>query len=64
MEKTGSVELKMTWTGVMKSYILFMEMGDDSNRKYAKDELMKLAAKLDKWNEENDIPHGYLKPKQ
>ena len=23
---------------------------------------MKLAAKLDKYNEENDIPFGYLKP--
>ena len=58
MEKT--IELKMTWIGQMKSYIMFMEMGDDSNRKFAKDELMKLATKLDKWNEENPIPHGYL----
>jgi len=62
MEKKKTIELKMTWIGVMKSYIMFMEMGDDSNRKYAKDELMKLAAKLDKYNEENDIPFGYLKP--
>ena len=62
MEKEKTIELKMTWIGVMRSYIMFMEMGDDSNRKFAKDELMKLAAKLDKYNEENDIPFGYLKP--
>ena len=58
----NSIELKMTWIGQMKSYIMFMEMGDDSNRKFAKDELMKLATKLDKYNEANDIPFGYLKP--
>ena len=63
MEKPEkSIELKMTWIGQMRSYIMFMEMGDDSNREFAKKELMKLAEKLDKWNEENDIPHGYLKP--
>ena len=62
MEKEKTIELKMTWIGQMKSYIMFMEMGDDSNRKFAKDELMKLATKLDKYNEENDIPFGYLKP--
>ncbi len=58
----NSIELKMTWIGQMRSYIVFMEMGDDSNRKFAKDELMTLAEKLDKFNEENDIPFGYLKP--
>ena len=62
-EKDG-IQLKMTWIGQMRSYIMFLEMGDDSNREFAKKELMKLAEKLDKWNEENDIPHGYLKPKQ
>ena len=62
MENKKGIELKMTWVGVMRSYIMFMEMGDESNRQFAKDELMKLAEKLDKYNEENDIPHGYLKP--
>ena len=63
MEKPEkSIELKMTWIGQMRSYIMFMEMGDDSNREFAKKELMKLAEKLDKWNEENNVPNGYLKP--
>lgn len=57
------IKLKMTWKGVMHSYIMFIEMGDEKNRAYAKRELMKLADKLDKWNEENDIPNGYLKLK-
>tara|TARA_R110002060_G_scaffold68566_3_gene77297 strand:+ start:418 stop:633 length:216 start_codon:yes stop_codon:yes gene_type:complete len=62
MSNDKTLELKMTWIGVMRSYILFMEMGDDSNRAYAKRELMKLAEKLDKHNEAWDIPNGYLKP--
>lgn len=37
-----------------------MEMGNDDNRKYAKDELMRIANRLDKWNEENPVPQGYL----
>tara|TARA_R100000789_G_scaffold46300_1_gene47020 strand:+ start:114 stop:359 length:246 start_codon:yes stop_codon:yes gene_type:complete len=58
------IELKVTWRGMMQSYLLFLEMGDDNNRAYATRELMKLADKLDKYNEENDIPYGYLKPKE
>tara|TARA_R100000655_G_scaffold109888_1_gene166148 strand:- start:3474 stop:3671 length:198 start_codon:yes stop_codon:yes gene_type:complete len=58
------IELKVTWRGIMQSYLLFLEMGDDSNKAYAKKELLKLADKLDKYNEENDIPHGYLKPSE
>jgi len=58
------IKLKVTWKGLMKSYILFMEMGDDSNRAYAKSELMKLADKLDKYNEAWDTPNGYLKPEE
>jgi hypothetical protein len=29
-------------------------------KKFAKEELIKIAEKLDKWNEENPVPHGYL----
>ena len=50
-ENKETIELKMTWVGQMRSYIMFMEMGDDSNREFAKKELMKLAEKLDKLNE-------------
>jgi len=34
----------------MRSLILFMEMGNDDNREFAKKELMKLAEKLDNYN--------------
>ena len=58
------IELKVTWRGIMQSYILFLEMGDDNNRAYAEKELMKLADKLDAYNAAYDIPHGTLKPKE
>ena len=57
-------KLKMTWKSVIHSCIMDIEMGDEKSRAYAKRELMKLADKLDKWNEENDIPNGYLKPQR
>ena len=46
MEKT--IKFEWNWKAHMKSLILFMEMGNDDNRKFAKVELMKLAEKLDK----------------
>ena len=60
MEKTSTIKFEWNWKAHMKSLILFMEMGNNDNRKFAKEELMKIAEKLDKWNEENPIPHGYL----
>jgi len=56
-EKTTTLEFKYNWKAHMKSLILFMEMGNDSNRNFAKDELMKLAEKLDNINE--DQPKKY-----
>tara|TARA_B100000900_G_scaffold347097_1_gene312130 strand:- start:40 stop:207 length:168 start_codon:yes stop_codon:yes gene_type:complete len=51
-EKTTTLEFKYNWKSHMKSLILFMEMGNDDNRKFAKEELMKLAEKLDNFNDE------------
>ena len=48
--KTTTLEFKYDWQAHMKSLILFMEMGNDDNRKFAKEELMKLAEKLDNYN--------------
>jgi|TARA_A100000172_G_C2989029_1_gene92123 hypothetical protein len=47
-EKTTTLKFQYDWKAHMKSLILFMEMGNDDNRKFAKVELMKLAEKLDK----------------
>lgn len=49
-EKTTTLEFKYDWQAHMKSLILFMEMGNDDNRKFAKEELMKLAEKIDAFN--------------
>ncbi len=56
-EKTTTLKFKYDWKAHMKSLILFMEMGNDSNRNFAKDELMKLAEKLDNLTE--DQPKNY-----
>jgi hypothetical protein len=49
-EKTTTIEFKYDWQAHMRSLILFMEMGNDDNRKFAKEELMKLAEKIDSFN--------------
>jgi len=49
-EKTTKIKFEYNWKAHMKSLILFMEMGNDDNRKFAKEELMKLAEKLDNYN--------------
>jgi hypothetical protein len=39
--------MKWTWVAHMASLIRFIEQGNDDNRQFAFDELMKLAAQLD-----------------
>ena len=56
-EKTTTLKFEYNWKSHMRSLILFMEMGNDSNRNFAKDELMKLAEKLDNLTE--DQPKSY-----
>tara|TARA_B100001250_G_C19612784_1_gene705741 strand:- start:669 stop:863 length:195 start_codon:yes stop_codon:yes gene_type:complete len=48
--KESKLEFKWTWISQMKSLIMFIESGNESNRKYAKEELMKLAEELDEYN--------------
>lgn len=46
-EKTTTIEMKWTWRAHMASLIRFIEQGNDDNRQFAYDELMKLADQLD-----------------
>ena len=48
-----TIKFEWRWRAQMASYILFLEMGNNDNRNFAKKELMKLADKLDKYNEQN-----------
>jgi len=41
------VETKITWVAHMASLIEFIEMGNDDNKQFAYNELMKLASQLD-----------------
>ena len=54
-EKTTTLNFQYDWKAHMKSLILFMEMGNDDNRKFAKEELMKLAEKLDNLKYDENI---------
>ena len=47
---TSTIEMKWTWVAHMASLIKFIEMGNDDNKQFAYDELMKLAAQLDVTN--------------
>ncbi|MBN32220.1 MAG: hypothetical protein CL845_09590 [Crocinitomicaceae bacterium] len=46
-EKTTTIEMKWTWRAHMASLIRFIEQGNDDNKQFAYDELMKLADQLD-----------------
>ena len=48
--KTETIEMKWTRVAHMASLIKFIEMGNDDNKQFAYDELMKLAAQLDVTN--------------
>jgi hypothetical protein len=54
------VELKFEWNwkAQMHSIIKLLEMGNGEGKKYAREELLKLAEKLDAYNEAHDIPSG------
>ncbi len=45
--KTTTIKFEWTWRAHMASLIRFLEQGNDDNRKFAYDELMKLADQLD-----------------
>lgn len=46
-KETTTIEMKWTWKAHMASLIRFIEQGNDDNRQFAYDELMKLADQLD-----------------
>ena len=46
-EKTSSLEFKWTWRSEMASIIRFLEMGNNDNKRYARERLMEIADKLD-----------------
>ena len=48
--------IQLNWKCYFAAYLEGVEVGN----KKSKEELMKVAERLDKWNEENQIPHGYL----
>ena len=54
------VELKFEWNwkAQMHSIIKLLEMGDSEDKKYAREELLKLAEKLDNYN--SATTHGFL----
>lgn len=45
--KGPTIKMEWTWRAHMASLIRFIEMGDEDNRQFAFDELMKLADQLD-----------------
>ena len=49
-KETTTIEMKWTWVAHMASLIRFIEQGNDDNRQFAFDELMKLAAQVDVTN--------------
>ena len=51
-EKTSNLEFKWTWRSEMASIIRFLEMGNNDNKKYARERLMEIADKLDEHNKE------------
>ena len=59
------VELKFEWNwkAQMHSIIKLLEMGDSEGKKYAREELLELAEKLDKYNEAHNIPSGIFNDK-
>lgn len=46
-EKKETLKFKWTWRAHMASLIRFIEQGNNDNRQFAYDELMKLADQLD-----------------
>ena len=59
------IELKFEWNWKtqMLSIIKLLEMGTSEGKKYAREELLKLAEKLDAYNEAHNIPSGIFNDK-
>ena len=57
MKKT-ELKFEWDWKIQMHSIILLLETGDSEGKKYAREELLKLAEKLDNYNAATT--HGFL----
>ena len=64
MRKKVELEFNWNWKAQMHSIIRLLEMGDSEGKKYAREELLELADKLDAYNEAYNLPGGILKPKK
>ena len=64
MSKEVKLKFDWIWKAQMHSIIRLLEVGDEEGKKYAREELLELADKLDAYNEAYDIPSGIFKPKQ
>jgi len=64
MRKKVELKFEWNWKAQMHSIIKLLEMGDSEGKKYAREELLELADKLDAYNEAYDIPSGIFKQKQ
>ena len=52
MKKT-ELKFEWNWKAQMHSIMLLLERGDAEGKRYAREELLTLAEKLDKYNEQN-----------
>ena len=55
-DKKLELEFKWNWKSQMLSIIKLLEMGDGEGKKYAREELLKLAEKLDHYIEATHVP--------
>ena len=53
--KKVELQFEWNWKAQMHSIIRLLEAGDGEGKKYAREELLKLAEKLDKYNETNQL---------
>jgi|TARA_R100000501_G_C2556025_1_gene68632 hypothetical protein len=57
-EEKVTLEFKWNWRAQMKSIILLLERGDSDGKKYAREELLELADKLDRYNFNKNLGKG------
>ena len=63
-DKKLELEFKWNWKSQMLSIIKLLEMGDGEGKKYAREELLKLAEKLDNYIEATHVPSSIFETKK
>lgn len=61
--KTKELKFEWNWKAQMHSIIKLLEMGNQEGKKYAREELLKLAEKLDNYNETTNVPASIFETK-